>query len=278
MKWGCDVLFYWSKFRKNPLFCASLIIVLLLYCMAVFAPCLARHDPNKIDTSNWLTPPDDQNWFGTDRLGRDIFSRVVYGSRVSLTVGFISTALVILIGTLLGSLAGYYGGFWDTVIMRFTDVIMVFPTLFLIITLVSLFEPGLFYIILVIGFVGWTSVARLVRAEIISLREREYIQAARVLGASDSRIIFRHLLPNAMGTIIVAATLSIPAAILAEAGLSFLGFGVPAPIPSWGNMLREAQGYLRQAWWYAAFPGFFIFLTVMAFNLLGEGLRDSMDP
>lgn len=272
------MFFYWRKFRKNPLSCASLVIVLLLYCMAAFAPWLASYDPHKTDTQNWLNPPDGQNWFGTDRLGRDIFSRVVYGSRVSLTVGFISTALVILIGTMLGSLAGYYGGFWDTLIMRFTDVIMVFPTLFLIITLVSLFEPGLIYIILVIGFVGWTSVARLVRAEFISLREREFIQAVRVLGASDSRIIFRHLLPNAMGTIIVAATLSVPAAILAEAGLSFLGFGVPAPIPSWGNMLREAQGYLRHSWWYAAFPGFFIFLTVMAFNLLGEGLRDAMDP
>ncbi len=272
------MFFSWKKLQKNPLACMSLLIVILLYCTAVFAPYLAVHDPYKTDTQNWLNPPDSNNWFGTDRLGRDIFSRVVYGSRVSLTVGFISTALVILIGTMLGSLAGFYGGLWDSLIMRFTDIIMVFPTLFLIITLVSLFEPGLFYIILIIGFVGWTSVARLVRAEFISLREREFIQAARVLGASDARIIFRHLLPNAMGTIIVAATLSVPAAILAEAGLSFLGFGVPSPIPSWGNMLREAQGYLRQAWWFAAFPGMFIFLTVMSFNLLGEGLRDAMDP
>ncbi|MDO9573360.1 MAG: ABC transporter permease [Candidatus Contubernalis sp.] len=272
------MFFNWRNFRKNPLSCAGLVIVLLLYCTAAFAPILAREDPYQTNTENWLKSPDEQNWFGTDRLGRDVFSRVVYGSRVSLAVGFISTALVILLGTIFGSVSGYYGGIWDTLIMRFTDVIMVFPTLFLIITLVSLFEPGMLYIILVIGFVGWTSVARLVRAEFISLREREYVQAARALGASDIRIIFRHLLPNAMGTIIVAATLSVPAAILAEAGLSFLGFGVPAPIPSWGNMLREAQGYLRQAWWYAAFPGLFIFLTVMAFNLLGEGLRDSMDP
>ncbi|RQD78135.1 MAG: ABC transporter permease [Candidatus Syntrophonatronum acetioxidans] len=266
-----------KKVRKNKMFIFSLLIITGLFLMALFAPHLASHDPLKTETANWLTPPGPDNWFGTDRLGRDIYSRVVFGSRISLSIGFLSAGLMIFTGTLLGSLAGYYGGRVDSLIMRFTDIVIVFPALFLIITLVSLFDTGFMHIVLIIGFTGWTVVARLVRAEFMSLRERDFVQAIKSLGASDFRVITRHMLPNALGPIVVAATLSVPAAILAEAGLSFLGLGIPAPVPTWGNILREAHGYLRQAWWYAAFPGFFIFFTVMAFNLLGESLKDLLD-
>lgn len=266
-----------KKVRKHKLFLFSFALITILFLMALFAPQLASHDPLKTETANWLSPPGSENWFGTDRLGRDIYSRVVYGSRISLSIGFLSAGIIILTGTFLGSLAGYYGGLIDNLIMRFTDIMIVFPTLFLVITLVSLFDAGFIHIVFIIGFTGWTAVARLVRAEFMTLRERDFVQAIRSLGASDFRIITRHMLPNALGPILVAATLSVPAAILAEAGLSFLGLGIPAPVPSWGNILREAYGYLRQAWWYASFPGLFIFITVMAFNLMGEALKDLME-
>ena len=266
-----------KRVQKNKIFIFSLVIITGLFLMALFAPHLVSHDPLKTETENWLTPPGPDNWFGTDRLGRDIYSRVVFGSRISLSIGFISAAIMIFTGTLLGALAGYYGGIVDNLIMRLTDIIIVFPVLFLIITLISLFDSGFIHIILIIGFTGWPVVARLVRAEFMSLRERDFVQAIRSLGASDLRIITRHILPNALGPIVVAATLSVPAAILAEAGLSFLGLGIPAPVPTWGNILREAHGYFRQAWWYAAFPGAFIFVTVMVFNLLGESLKDLLD-
>ncbi|MBS4022461.1 MAG: ABC transporter permease [Dethiobacter sp.] len=256
----------------------GLILVLALVSAALLAPVLATHDPHLIDTENWLQPPGAGHFFGTDRLGRDIFSRVLYGARVSLAVGILAVVLAVIIGTVLGGFAGYYGGLADMAIMRFTDVVLAFPSLFLIITLVALFDAELWLVILIIGLTGWPRLARLVRGEFMRLRNTDFLVSARMLGSSHSRAMYYHLLPNALGPIIVSATLGVPAAILAEAGLGYFGLGAQPPVPTWGNMLRDAQLYIRQAWWYATFPGLCIFITVMAFNLLGDGLRGYFNP
>jgi peptide/nickel transport system permease protein len=248
-------------------------MIFLLLAAALLAPWLVTHDPYAVDTDNWLRPPGENNLFGTDRLGRDIFSRVLYGARVSLAVGILSVVLAVLIGTVLGAFAGYYGGLTDMLIMRFTDIVLVFPTLFLIISLVALFDAKLWLIIFIIGLTGWPRISRLVRGEFMRLRHTDFTVSARMLGASHTRTMFYHLLPNALGPIIVSATLGVPAAIMTEAGLGYFGLGAQPPIPTWGNMLRDAQLYIRQAWWYATFPGASIFVTVLAFNLLGDGLR-----
>jgi peptide/nickel transport system permease protein len=249
------------------------LLITLLALLALFAPRVVTHDPFATDPDNWLQAPSPEHLFGTDRLGRDLFSRVVYGTRVSLAVGVLSAGLSLLLGSLIGAASGYYGGLVDTLLMRLTDVVLVFPTLFLTIALAAILEADLFFVILIIGFTGWPGAARLVRGQFLRLREAEYVQSARLLGSSNRYIVFRHLLPGTLGPLMVAATLSVPAAIMAEAGLGYFGLGARPPLPTWGNMLREAQSYIRLAWWYAAFPGFFIFITVLAFNLLGEGLR-----
>lgn len=256
----------------------GIVLVLVLVAMAVSAPWLATHDPYRVDTENWLRPPSGEHYLGTDRLGRDIFSRVLFGARVSLSVGVLAMLLVVGLGTSFGMIAGYYGGIIDLLIMRFTDIVLVFPTLFLVLSLVAIFEPQLWLVIVVIGITGWPATARLVRGEFLRLRETEYVASARLVGASDTRVIFRHILPNVLDLILVSATLAVPHAIMTEAGLSYFGLGIQSSIPTWGNMLRDSQLYLRHAWWYAAFPGFFIFLTVLSFHILAEGLRGYFDP
>ncbi|MHB8874277.1 MAG: ABC transporter permease, partial [Myxococcaceae bacterium] len=225
--------------------------------------------------------PDREHPLGTDEVGRDVLARLVHGARVSLSVGFVAVALYVLIGLIVGALAGYYGGVVDAVVSRITEVMMTFPTFFFILAVLGLMRVRTIYpIMLVLGLTRWTDVSRLVRAEVLRLKTLEYVQASRALGASDLRIITRHLLPNAMGPVLVAATFGVAGAILIESSLSFLGFGVPPPAASWGELLSQAHRYVTHpgAWWLTLYPGLAIFLTVTSFNLVGEGLRDALDP
>jgi peptide/nickel transport system permease protein len=269
-------LFIWS--RKHPLTALGALLVCVLVLAAFASPLLAPCDPNLQVLADRLMPPSSTHWLGTDQFGRDVFSRLVFGSRVSLAVGLVSVTIYIFIGLLVGALAGYYGGWVDTLLMRFVDVVLCIPTFFLILMVVAFVGPSLFNVMVIIGLTSWTDVARLVRGEILTLKTREYIQAARVLGYSDARIILKHLLPNAMGPVLVVATLGIGGAILTESALSFLGLGVQPPTASWGNMLMEGKDHLTDAWWLVLFPGLAIFLTVLGYNFLGEGLRDKLDP
>lgn len=276
---------FWRQFRRNRLAVAAALVMILFYAAAVFAPYLAPCDPNQQILSERLKPPgfvsrEDGRVYllGTDNLGRDILSRIIYGSRISLSIGFVAMGIGLTIGIMAGAVAGYYGGAIDNILMRFTDMIFSFPTLMLIITVAALLKPSIFNIMAVIGVTGWPRIARLVRGEFLSLKTRDFVEAARTLGASDARIIFRHILPNAMAPIIVAATLGVAGSILVEAALSFLGLGVQPPTASWGNMLFEAQDYFRFNWWTALFPGLAIFFTVLSINLVGDGLRDALDP
>ncbi len=253
-------------------------MILLIFLIAGSASFIAPHDPGKTNVSLKLKPPSFQYFLGTDQLGRDVLSRMLHGSRISLSVGFVAVAISIFIGILVGAVAGYYGRWVDSVLMRFVDIMLCFPTFFLILTVVALLGPSIFNIMLVIGITSWMGTSRFVRAEFLSLRERDFVQAARALGMEDRRIIFRHILPNGLAPVFVTATLDVATAILVEAGLSFLGFGVQPPAPSWGNILTEGRTYIFDAWWLTLFPGFAILLTVLSFNLLGEGLRDALDP
>jgi peptide/nickel transport system permease protein len=268
------------KFMKNKLAVTGAIVLMLIILMAILAPVLANHDPAKLNLLDKLQSPNAEHYLGTDDLGRDIFSRLVYGARVSLLVGFASVFGFITIGTVIGSIAGYYGGRIDAFLMRFVDVVIAFPAIFLLITIVSIFEPSLTKLIIVFALISWTFTARLVRGEFLSLRTREFVLAARTMGMRSSTIIFSHILPNAMGPIIVAATLGVGGVILAESALSYLGLGIQPPTPSWGNMLQGAQNFtiMLKAWWYPLFPGLMILITVLAFNFIGDGLRDAFDP
>ena len=265
-------------FRGRPMAVGGAVVIVILFLISVFAFLLAPYDPGKTDVSLKLKSPSSRNYVGTDQLGRDVFSRMLHGSRISLSVGFVAVAISILIGILVGAVAGYYGGWVDTILMRFVDTMLCFPSFFLILTIVALLGPNIFNIMIVIGVTSWMGTARLVRAEFLSLRERDYVQAAKALGAGDRRIMLRHLLPNALAPVFVSATLKVASAILIEAGLSFLGFGVQPPAPSWGNILTEGRTYIFDAWWLTVFPGLAILITVLSFNLLGEGLRDALDP
>jgi peptide/nickel transport system permease protein len=269
---------FWGRFKKNRLAFFGGIIVLMLFTIAILAPFIVPHDPDAIDVKHVLEPPSLQHLFGTDDLGRDILSRVIYGSRISLAVGFVAVGIATIIGIILGALSGYYGRSMDTVIMRFVDIMLAIPTFFLILAVIAMLEPGIWNIMIVIGLTSWMGVARLVRAEFLSLKEREFVLAARALGASDFRIIFRHILPNAMSPVLVSAVLGIAGAVLVESALSFLGIGVQPPTASWGNILTIGKDNIEIAWWISVFPGLAIFATVLAYNLLGEGIRDSIDP
>lgn len=268
----------WRRFRKHKLAMAGLCILLVLYAVALGAPFIATHPYYEINPPNRLAAPSADHWLGTDDIGRDVFSRLVWGSRISLSVGFVAAGVAVLIGTTIGAIAGYYGGWLDNALMRITEIVMAFPTFFLLLTIVSIVSRSIFNIMLVIGLTSWPALARMVRGQILSLREQEFTEAARALGAGDARIIFRHILPNALAPIIVSATLRIGGAILAESGLSFLGLGVPEPYPSWGSVLNAGRSYLRMAPWITTLAGVFIFITVLAFNYLGDGLRDALDP
>ncbi len=263
---------------KNKMAFAGGVFITLILFFALFAPLVATHDPAAVDSASILTAPSPGHIFGTDMLGRDIFSRIVYGSRISLSIGFIAVGIAVLVGILLGSIAGYYGGLIDSGIMRFVDIMLCFPTFFLILAVIALLEPSILNIMIVIGLTSWMGVARLVRAEILSLKERDFVAASKVMGASDRWIIMKHLIPNAIGPIIVSATLGIGGAILVESALSFLGIGVQPPTPSWGNILMDGKSTLGVAWWLTIYPGIFILLTVLSYNLLGEGLRDILEP
>ncbi len=265
-------------FYKNKLTLAGSGIVVLLFVVSILAPVISPYDPGAIDLQNVLAPPSAGHWFGTDQLGRDVMSRMIWGARISLKVGFVATGLAIFIGMILGAVAGFYGGWIDALIMRFVDIMLCFPTFFLILAVIAFLEPSIWNIMIVIGLTGWMGVTRLVRADFISLRERDFVRAARAIGASDARIIFLHILPNALASILVAATLGIAGAILTESALSFLGIGVQPPTPSWGNILTAGKDNIDIAWWLSLYPGLAILITVVGYNLLGEGIRDASDP
>ncbi len=269
---------FWKRFRKNKLALAGAFIVFLLFFAALFAPWLSPYDPGQINIKKVLQDPSSEHLLGTDPLGRDVLSRMLWGSRISLLVGFVAVGIASFIGIFLGALAGYYGGWVDNLIMRFVDVMLCFPTFFLILAVVALLEPNIWNIMIIIGITGWMSLARLVRAEFLSLKERDFAVAERALGARDFRIIFRHILPNALAPVFVSATLGVAGAILTESALSFLGIGVQPPTPSWGNILTAGKDNIQIAWWLSLYPGLAILITVLGYNLLGEGIRDAIDP
>jgi len=267
-----------TQLKQQPLMMLGGMIVLTIALLAVFAPWIAPYDPTHIDVRSILLPPSWQHWCGTDTLGRDVFSRMLYGARISLAVGFVAVGLSMLIGVALGAWAGYAGGRVDNIMMRLTDMVLCFPTFFLILAVIAFLEPSIWNIMIVIGLTSWMGVTRLVRAEFLSLRGREFILAAKSLGVSPLRLIWKYLLPNAMGPIMVSAVLGVAGAVLVESGLSFLGLGVQPPNPSWGNILTDGKDNIQLAWWLSLYPGLAILITVLGYNLLGEGLRDLFDP
>jgi peptide/nickel transport system permease protein len=269
---------FWKRFRKNGLALVGALIVIFLFIIALMAPVISPYDPGQINIKRVLQEPTAEHIFGTDSLGRDVLSRMIWGSRISLLVGFVAVGIATLIGIFLGALAGYYGRWVDNLIMRFVDIMLCFPTFFLILAVIALLEPNIWNIMIIIGITGWMGVARLVRAEFLSLKERDFTVAEKALGAKDFRIIFRHILPNAMAPILVSATLGVAGAILTESALSFLGIGVQPPTPSWGNILTAGKDNIEIAWWLSLYPGLAILITVLGYNLLGEGIRDAIDP
>jgi ABC-type dipeptide/oligopeptide/nickel transport system permease subunit len=255
-------------------------VIVLLVLLAIAAPLFARHDPFGIDLINSLQPPSTAHWFGTDIQGRDVWARLVYGARVSLSVGIVSQGIALTLGIILGLLAGYYGKWVDELVMRLADVTLAFPTLLLLIALVAALQPSLTVVFVTIGFVGWAGMARLVRGQVLVVRELEFVQAERALGAGDIRILIRHILPSVVAPVVIAGTLGVAGAIMAESSLSFLGLGVQPPTPSWGSMIADGRDLyqLRHAPWTSLFPGLAIGAAVLGFNLLGDALRDAIDP
>lgn len=263
---------------SNGLTAAGLVVILILLLVAVGAPLLAPYDHNAIDATRILEAPSARHWLGTDGLGRDVLSRMIFGARVSLMVGFVSAGLACSIGVILGAVSGYFGGWVDAIIMRLVDVMLCFPSFFLILAVIAYLKPSIWTIMSVIGITSWMGVCRLVRAEFLGLKKREFMIAAEGLGVRAPMIIIRHGLPNAMAPVFVAFILGVAGAILTESALSFLGIGVQPPDPSWGNMLTEGKATIEVAWWLSVFPGCAILITVLGYNLLGEGLRDVLDP
>jgi len=269
---------FWTRFRTNRFAIIGGVVVILLFLLSFLAPYITPYGPGDLDLYHVLMPPSSSHWFGTDDLGRDVLTRVIYGARISLKVGFVAVGIAVIIGTFVGLLSGYYSGWVDNILMRFVDIMLCFPTFFLILAVIAFLEQSIWYIMISIGLTGWMGVARLVRAEVLSIRERDYVMAVRALGARDLRIIFRHILPNAMSPLLVSATLGVAGAILTESALSFLGIGVPPPTPSWGNILTSGKDYIEFAWWLTLYPGLAITVTVLAYYLVGEGIRDALDP
>jgi len=267
-----------KKLFTNKLSTIGLGLIVFFFCAAALAPVIAPYRPDAQHLSKRLANPGGAFVLGTDDLGRDTLSRMIYGIRISLTVGFVAVGISVVIGTCLGLLSGFFGGWVDTLVMRLVDIMLCFPTFFLILLVIAFLEPNIYNVMIVIGLTSWPGLTRLVRAEVLSIREREYILSAKLLGLGNLRIFFVHLLPNVISPIIVSATLGVGDAILTESGLSFLGLGVQPPTASWGQMLASGKEYIYMAWWLTLFPGLAILLTVLSFNLLGEGLRDILDP
>ncbi|WP_334107287.1 ABC transporter permease [Methylobacillus sp.] len=263
---------------SNPLALSGFIIISGILLLALFAPLIAPYEPDAIDVQAILLSPSSNHWMGTDALGRDVFTRMLYGARISLLVGLVAVGIATAIGIVLGAIAGYYRGWVDMIIMRAVDVMLSIPTFFLILAVIAFLTPSIWNIMVIIGLTSWMGVTRLVRAEFLSLRNREFVMASETLGASDKRLIFKHLLPNSMTPVIVSSVLGVASAVLIESGLSFLGLGVQAPQASWGNILTDGKEYIQFAWWLSLFPGLAILITVLGYNLLGEGLRDVYDP
>ena len=263
---------------KSRLTITGAAIILILIIAATFAPKIAKYDPVSINIKEALLPPSCDHPLGTDMLGRDLFSRMLYGSRIALTIGILAVGLAAIIGVALGSVAGYFGGRIDSGIMRFADIMLCFPAFFLILAVIAVVGPSIFNIMIIIGITSWMGMARLIRAEILSLKTRDYVSCSRSLGASNFFIITKHLIPNGIGPVLVSFVFGVAGAILTETGLSFLGLGVQPPNASWGNILMEGKAVLGVAWWVILFPGLAILVTVLAFNLLGEGLRDTLNP
>ncbi|MEW9122969.1 MAG: ABC transporter permease [Thermotaleaceae bacterium] len=268
----------WKRLKKNSFAMVSLFVLVILVGVAIFAPYIAPYDPAEQDVYNIMQKPSKEHLFGTDEFGRDILSRVIYGARVSLSVGIIAEGISMTIGVLLGALAGYCGGKVDTVISRLIEIFASFPHILFALAIMFVLGPGIINLFIAIGFVGWTSVARIIRGQILQLKEKEYIEASIASGGTGWRIIFKHLIPNCLSTIIVVATLNIPADIMYEASLSFLGLGVQPPTASWGAMINAARKYMRANPHYSIFPGVAIMITVLALNTLGDGVRDALDP
>jgi peptide/nickel transport system permease protein len=275
----------WRRFRRNRMALVALGILCALYLVLLLTPFLAPFGPEFReayrpggDMSSILAPPSLTHIMGTDQYSQDVFSRILYGSRISLTIGLAAVGVSVILGGLVGAVSGFRGGWTDRVLMRLVDMILAFPRLVLLIAIVALFPTTVFLVVLALAFTQWPFTARLVRGEILTLKEREYAEAARALGFSGGRILFRHLLPNAAGPLIVMAALGVGNAIILEAGLSFLGLGVQAAVPSWGSMVSQGRDFLTDAWWVATFPGLAIVLAVLSFNLVGDGLRDALDP
>ncbi|PIU83549.1 MAG: peptide ABC transporter permease [Elusimicrobia bacterium CG06_land_8_20_14_3_00_38_11] len=269
---------YLEKLLKNKLAKVGILIIVALILTAIFSPLISTHNPIEGIISERLQPPSKNHFLGTDEMGRDVFSRMVYGTRISISIGIIAVGISVIVGTFFGLVSGYFGGKIDTVIMRFVDIMLCFPTFFLILMVIAFLEPNIYNVMVVIGLTSWPGLARLVRGETLSVKERDFIIAAKGLGLKKRRIIFVHILPNVIAPVIVAGILGVGAAILTESGLSFLGLGVQPPTPSWGNILTSGKDYIHIAWWLSLFPGLAILITVLSWNLLGEGLRDVFDP
>ena len=266
------------RLARNRLAVAGGVVVACLFVVAAHPGAFTRHDPNRIDILRILSPPSADHPLGTDELGRDVLSRMLHGALISMEVGFVATGIATGIGLVIGLLAGFYGRWVDAVLMRFVDVMLCFPSFFLILAVIAFLGPSILNIMAVIGFTSWMGAARLVRAETLSLKERDFVAAARAQGAGNLRIIFRHILPNSLAPILVWATLGVAGAILVESSLSFLGIGVQPPTPSWGNMLTAGKDNIEFAWWLSVYPGLAILVTVLGYYLLGEGIQDAADP
>jgi len=272
------VLTFLRRFGRNRAALAGSVFLLGIYMVTVFAPVIVPQDPYRMNLREKLESPSSKHILGTDELGRDVLSRIMLGTRISLTVGFIAAGISAVVGVTMGLVAGYFSGIMDTLIMGLVDLLMSFPPFLLILAVVAIVPPSLVNIMVVLGLTMWSQYARIVRGNILTVKEQDFVEAARALGAGNLRIMWRHLLPNVMAPVIVVATLNVAGAILLESGLSFLGFGAQPPTPSWGNMIATGRVYLRQAPHIATSAGMAIFLTVLAFNLVGDGLRDVLDP